>query len=154
MASLCCTFSRHRQFLLTHLRPVFHFYSPWKRHKTRSCYGDIGLKGVNQYNTRVYNLISVPQITQVSLEDAIISSKTELANGSKNENRSYGEVRNNKKRLKILSLIGILYLKQQSNILLSFYRLFSNKFRVLCFAVRWWFIQLKRSKYNILLKIS
>ena len=87
-------------------------------------------------NTWVYNLISVPQITQLSLEDAIISSKTEPANGSKNENRSYGEVRNNKKRLKILSLIGILYLKQQSNILLSLYSLFSNKFPVLYFAVR------------------
>ena len=32
-------------------------------------------------NTRVYNLISVPQITRLSLEDAIISSKTELRSG-------------------------------------------------------------------------
>ena len=71
-------------------------------------------------NTRVYNLISVPQITQLLLEDAIISSKTEPANGSKNENRSYGEVRNNKAMLKILLLTRILYLKQQSNILRSF----------------------------------
>ena len=76
---------------------------------------------IESFNTRVYNLISVPQITQLLLEDAIISSKTEPANGRKNENRSYGEVRNNKTRLKILSLIGILYLKQQSNISFQFY---------------------------------
>ena len=63
-------------------------------------------------NTRVYNLISVPQIAQLLLEDAIILSKTEPANGSKNENRSYGEVRNNKAMLKILLLTRILYLKQ------------------------------------------
>ena len=87
-------------------------------------------------NTRIYNLNSVPQITQLLLEDAIISRKTEPANGSKNENRSYGEVRNNKTRLKILSLIGILYLKQQKNILRSFYSLFSNKFSILYFGVR------------------
>ena len=40
-------------------------------------------------NTRIYNLISVPQVTPLLLEDAIISSKTEPPNGSKN--RSYGE---------------------------------------------------------------
>ena len=92
--------------------------------------------GKETQNTRVYNLISVPQITQLLLEDAIISSKTEPANGIKNENGSYGGVRNNKTRLKILPLIGILYLKQQSNILRSLYSLFSNKFSVLFFAVR------------------
>ena len=81
-------------------------------------------------NTRVYNLVSVPQITRLLLEDATISSKTEPPNGSKNENRSYGEARNNKAMLKILSLIRILYLKQQSNILRSFYSLFCNKFSV------------------------
>ena len=86
-------------------------------------------------NTRVYNLVSVPQITRLLLEDATISSKTEPPNGSKNENRSYGEARNNKALLKILSLIRILYLKQQSNILRMFYSLFSNKFSVLYFAV-------------------
>ena len=68
-------------------------------------------------NTRVYNLISVPQITRLLLEDAIISSKTEARNASKKENRSYGEARNSKAMLKILSLIRILYLRQQSNIL-------------------------------------
>ena len=87
-------------------------------------------------NTRIYNLVSVPQITRLLLEDATISSKTEPPNGSKNEKRSYGEARNNKAMLKILSLIRILYLKQQSNILRSFYSLFSNKFSVLYFAVR------------------
>ena len=87
-------------------------------------------------NTRVYNLISVPPITWLLLEDVIISSKTEPRNGSKKENRSYGEVRKNKTMLKIFSLVRILYLKQQSNILRSFYSLFSNKFSVLSFAVR------------------
>ena len=47
----------------------------------------------------------------------IILGKTEPRNGSRKENRSYGEVRNNKAILKILSLIQILYLKQQSNIM-------------------------------------
>ena len=65
-------------------------------------------------------LISVTQVTRVSLEDAIVSSKTEPRNGNKKESRSYGEVRNNKAMLKILSLFRILYLKQQSNILRSF----------------------------------
>ena len=67
---------------------------------------------------------------------AFIKSKTEPPNGSKNENRSYGEAKNNKAMLKILSLIRTLYLKQQSNILRSFYSLFSNKFSVLYFTVR------------------
>ena len=71
-------------------------------------------------NAWVYNLISVTQVTRVSLEDAIVSSKTEPRNGNKKENRSYGEVRNNKAMLKILSLFRILYLKQQSDILRSF----------------------------------
>ena len=64
-------------------------------------------------NTRVYNLISVPQTTRLLLEDVISSSKTEPHNGSKKENQSYGgEVRNNKAVLKILSLIWILYLNK------------------------------------------
>ena len=49
-----------------------------------------------------YNLISVRQITLLLLGDAIISSETDLRNGSKKEKRSNGEVRNNKKMLKIL----------------------------------------------------
>ena len=66
----------------------------------------------------------------------MISSKTEPHNGSKKKNWNYGEVRNNKSMLKTLSLIWILYLKQQSNILRSFYSwrfeksLFSSKFSV------------------------
>ena len=80
-------------------------------------------------NILVYNLISLPQVTRLLLEDAIISSKTEHRNGSKKENQSYGEIRNNKTMLKILSLIRILYLRQQSNILRSFYNLkFEKKF--------------------------
>ena len=89
-----------------------------------------------KFNTRVYNFVSVPQITRPLLEDVTISSKTEPPNGSKNENRSYGEARNNNVMLKILPLIRILYLQQQSHILRSFYSLFSNKFSVLYFAVR------------------
>ena len=54
------------------------------------------------FNIRVYNLIPVSQITQLLLEDAIISSKIESHNGSKKEKRVYGKVRNNKKMLKIL----------------------------------------------------
>ena len=62
---------------------------------------------------RVYNRISVPQITRLLLVDATISSKTDLRNASKKEKKSYGKVRNNKTMLKILSLIRILYPKQQ-----------------------------------------
>ena len=40
--------------------------------------------------------MSVPQITWLLLGDAMISSKTDLHNGSKKEKRSYGKVKNNK----------------------------------------------------------
>ena len=92
--------------------------------------------GTKKHNTRVYNLISVPQIKRLLLEDAIISNRTEPRNGGKKENQSYGEVINKKVMLKIWSLIRILYLKQQSNIIRSFYSLkfenslYSNKFSV------------------------
>ena len=75
-----------------------------------------------KFNTRIYNLISVPQITRLLLGDAIISSKIDPHNGSKKEKRSYGEVKNNT-MLKILPFIKILYLKQQSSILRCFCRL-------------------------------
>ena len=65
------------------------------------------------FNTRIYNLVSVPQITRFLLEDAINSSKTDTQNGSKNEKRSYGKVKNNKTISKILPFIRILYFKQQ-----------------------------------------
>ena len=71
-------------------------------------------------NTRVYNIISVPQITLLLLGDTKISSKTEPRNRSKKEKRSYGKVRNNKALLKILPFIQIFCLKQQSNILRCF----------------------------------
>ena len=56
-------------------------------------------------NTPVYNLISVPQITRLLLEDAIISTKTKLRNGSKKKNQNYDKVRNKKAMQKIFSLI-------------------------------------------------
>ena len=56
-------------------------------------------------NTRVYNLISVPQIPRLSLGDAIISSETDLRTGSKKEKRSYGNVRKNKAMSRILSFV-------------------------------------------------
>ena len=59
--------------------------------------------------------MSVPQITWLLLGDAMISSKTDLHNGSKKEKRSYGKVKNNKTMLKILTFIRILYFKQQSS---------------------------------------
>ena len=71
-------------------------------------------------NTRIYNLISVPQITRILLGHAIISSKTDLRNGGKKEKRSYGKIKNNKTILKILLFIRIPYLKQQSSILRCF----------------------------------
>ena len=74
-------------------------------------------------NTRIYNLISVPQITRLLLGDAITSSKTDPHNSSKKEKRSYGEVKNNNTMLKILPFIKILYLKQQSSVLRCFCRL-------------------------------
>ena len=72
------------------------------------------------HNTRIYNLISVPQITRLLLEDAIFSSKTDPQNGSKKEKRKYGKIENNKTMLKILPFIGILYLKQRGSILRCF----------------------------------
>ena len=60
------------------------------------------------YNTRIYNLISVPQITQLLLGDAIISSRTDLRSSSKKEKRGYGKVRNNTTVSRILSFIRIL----------------------------------------------
>ena len=68
-------------------------------------------------NTRIYNLIFVPQITRFLVGDAIISSKTDPHNGRKKENRSYGKVKNNKTMLKLLPFIRVLSLKQQSSIL-------------------------------------
>ena len=63
-------------------------------------------------NTRIYNVISVPQITWLFLGDAIISSKTDPDNNSKKEKRSCGKTKNNKSILAILPFIRILYLKQ------------------------------------------
>ena len=71
----------------------------------------------NSINTRIYNLISVPQFTRFLLGDAIIPSKTDPHNGRKKEKRNYSKVENNKTMLKILSLIQIIYLKHQSGIL-------------------------------------
>ena len=52
------------------------------------------LLGFNRsYNTRIYNLISVPQITRLLSWDAIISSKTDPQNGSKKEKKSYGKLK-------------------------------------------------------------
>ena len=78
-------------------------------------------------------LISVPQITQLLIGDSIISSKTDLHNGSKKEKRKYGKIKN-KTMLKLLLFIRILYVKQQSSTLRCFSRLkfkkslFSNTF--------------------------
>ena len=46
--------------------------------------------------TRIYKLISVPQVTRLLLRDAVISSKTDPHNDSKKEKRSYGKIKNNK----------------------------------------------------------
>ena len=43
-----------------------------------------------KYNTRIYNLISIPQITRLLLRDEIISRKTDPRGGSKKGNRSHG----------------------------------------------------------------
>ena len=77
----------------------------------------------NRINIRIYNLISVPQITRFLLGDVIILIKPDPRNDSKKEKRSYSKVKNNKTMLKILSFIWFLYLKQQSTILLCFSRL-------------------------------
>ena len=85
-------------------------------------------------NTRIYNLISVPQIARLLLGDAIISSIADPYNGSKKEKRNYGKTKNDKTMLKMLPFVRILYLKQQSSLLQYFSRLkfekkvFSNKF--------------------------
>ena len=61
---------------------------------------------------QIYNLISILQITQVLLGDAIISSRTDPHNGSKKEKAKYGKTKNNKTMLKILPFTGILYLNK------------------------------------------
>ena len=66
-------------------------------------------------NTRIYNLISITQITRFLLGEAIISSKTDPHNGSKKEKRNYGKVKNNNTLLKTLPFIRIRYLKQESS---------------------------------------
>ena len=73
-------------------------------------------------NTRVYNVIFVPQITWLLIGDKIISSKIELRSGNQKEKRSYGKVRNNKTLLTTchLSEFFILKKKQYSAILLQF----------------------------------
>ena len=68
-------------------------------------------------NTRIYNLISILQITWSLERDAIISIKKTPHNGSKKEKRNNVKVKNNKTILKILPFFRILYLKQQSSIL-------------------------------------
>ena len=70
-------------------------------------------------NTRIYNLSSVPQMTQFLLVDAIISSKTNPYSTSKKKKRSNGEVKN-KTMSAILSFIWPPFLKQQSSILRYF----------------------------------
>ena len=101
---------------------------------------------MNQYifedNTRIYNLISVTQITRLLLRDAIISSKIDPHIGSKKGKKSYGKPKNNETMLKTLPFIRIPYLKQQSSILRCFSRLkfekvyLAMRFSVLYFAVR------------------
>ena len=87
-------------------------------------------------NTRIYNLICVPQIARLLLGDAIISSIADPHNGSKKEKRNYGKTKNDKTMLKILPFIRILYLKQQSNILQYFSRLkFEKKYLAIRFSV-------------------
>ena len=49
----------------------------------------------NEHNTWIYNLIYVPRTTSFSLEDAILSSKTNPCSGSTKLKRSNGYVRNN-----------------------------------------------------------
>ena len=68
----------------------------------------LGFNGL--YNTRIYNLISVSQITRFLLGGAIISSETDPHNGRKKEKRSYGKIKNNKTILKILPFVRIFYL--------------------------------------------
>ena len=91
-------------------------------------------------NTRIYDLISVSQITRFLLGDAINSSKTD-PHGSKKERRSYGKIESNKTMLKILPFIQILCLKQQNSILQCFSRLefekslFSNTFFSFVFRI-------------------
>ena len=133
----CIVASRGREQDLQNLEKIFQKLSSYCLH----------------INTWIYDLIFVPQITRLFLGDVIISSKTVPHNGSKKEKRSCGKIKNNKTMLKILPFIRILYLKQQSSILRCFSRLkFKKKvylaihFSVLCFAVRWYFIQLVRTK--------
>ena len=76
------------------------------------------LLGFNRlYKTLIYNLLSVSQITQFFLGEAIISSETDPHNGSRKEKRSYGKIKNNKTMIKILPFVRTFYLKQQSSIL-------------------------------------
>ena len=85
-------------------------------------------------NTRIYNFISVPQITLFLLEDAIISSKTNSCSGStKQKIGSDGEVQKKKTNSPIFSFISTLYLTQQANILRCFCSL---KFENILFSNR------------------
>ena len=65
-------------------------------------------------NTRIHNLISLPQIAHFELEDAIISSKTSRCSGSRKQKiGNDGEVRKHKTDSVIFSFISTLYQQQQ-----------------------------------------
>ena len=73
---------------------------------------------IQNLNTRLYYLISVPQIRRLLLRDAIVSYETDPCSGSKKEKRSYGKVRNNK--------ININNLVVYSNSLATFSNVYTN----------------------------
>ena len=54
---------------------------------------ELNIKAVYTRNKRIYNLISVPQITRHLLGDAIISSKRDPHNDGKKEKRSYRKIK-------------------------------------------------------------
>ena len=76
-----------------------------------------------KFNTRVCNLISVPQITRLLLGDVKVSCKTDPCNSSKKEKRGYVKVRSNETILKILSVIRI---KQQYSATFSQFKIWEK----------------------------
>ena len=86
------------------------------------------------FNTPIYNLISVPQITSFLLEEAVMSSKTNRAVAARSRRELVAKLEIMKTMSATFSFISIPYLRQQTNIFRCFSSLkfenslFSSKF--------------------------
>ena len=103
------------------------------------------------FNTRIYNPSSIPQITRFLLVDAITSSKTNPCSASKKQKRKNSKVRKIKTMSVIIYLTFLSKTTKQNSLLLLQFKVwkkvnFAINFSDIYFVVRGWLIQLKRTK--------